>query len=70
MVNIWKTYENKRFILPKEEDIYNFLSSDIEYYMKNFEVLATDNFKTKERYTNRNNDIMTNNKTICIFTNT
>ena len=41
-------YENKRFILPKEEDIYNFLSSDIEYYMKNFEVLATDNFKTKE----------------------
>lgn len=40
--------ENARLILVKEELIYNFLVSDIENYMKKFEVLATDNFKQKE----------------------
>ena len=40
--------KNLRFILPNEEKIYEFLSNDINYYMKKFEVLATDNFKTKE----------------------
>lgn len=37
-----------RLILVDENLIYNFLSSDIETYMKKFEVLATDNFKKKE----------------------
>ena len=40
--------KNSRFILPEEEKIYEFLINDISYYMKSFEVLATDNFKTKE----------------------
>ena len=37
-----------RFILPDDEKIYNFLSEEIMYYMKNFEILATDAFKKKE----------------------
>ena len=40
--------ENARLILVKDEFIYQFLSEDIEKYMKKFEVLATDNFKQKE----------------------
>lgn len=40
--------KNLRFILPNEEKIYEFLTNDINYYMKKFEVLATENFKTKE----------------------
>lgn len=40
--------KNLRFILPNEEKIYEFLTNDINYYMKKFEVLATDNFKSKE----------------------
>ena len=40
--------EKARLILVNENLIYNFLSSDIETYMKKFEVLATDNFKKKE----------------------
>lgn len=40
--------EKARLILVKEEDIYHFLTQDIENYMKKFEVLATDNFKKKE----------------------
>ena len=37
-----------RLILVNEEYIYQFLSQDIETYMKKFEILATDNFKQKE----------------------
>ena len=37
-----------RFILPKNDQIYQFLTEDINEYMQKFEVLATDNFKTKE----------------------
>ena len=37
-----------RFILPKNDQIYQFLIEDINEYMQKFEVLATDNFKTKE----------------------
>lgn len=37
-----------RLILVNEELIYQFLSEDIEMYMKKFEVLATDKFKQKE----------------------
>ena len=40
--------KNVRFILPNNEDIYNFLSNDINLYMEKFEVLVTENFKTKE----------------------
>ena len=40
--------KNLRFILPDEEKIYEFLTNDINYYMKKFEVLATENFKSKE----------------------
>lgn len=39
---------NKRLILVKEEQIYSFLSEEIEEYMKKFEILATQNFKEKE----------------------
>lgn len=39
---------NLRFILTDEEKIYDFLTNDIEYYMKKFEVLVTDNFKSKQ----------------------
>ena len=37
-----------RFILPDNDRIYNFLANDIEIYMQKFEVLATENFKSKE----------------------
>ena len=40
--------QNLRFILPDNDKIYNFLANDIEIYMKRFEVLATENFKSKE----------------------
>ena len=40
--------KNLRFILPDDEKIYNFLQDDINLYMQKFEVLVTDNFKTKE----------------------
>ena len=40
--------KNLRFILPNEEKIYEFLTNDINYYMKKFEVLVTEKFKMKE----------------------
>ena len=40
--------KNLRFILPDDDRIYEFLSNDIKEYMEKFEVLVTDNFKTKE----------------------
>ena len=39
---------NGRLILTNDDLIYSFLTSDIEIYMQKFEVLATENFKTKE----------------------
>lgn len=39
---------NAKLILAKEDDIYNFLTIEIEQYMNKFEVLATENFKQKE----------------------
>ncbi len=36
------------FILPDDDKIYNFLSNDINEYMQKFEVMITDNFKTKQ----------------------
>lgn len=38
----------KRFVLTNDDAIYEFLSNDIEKYMRRFEVLVTDNFKSKE----------------------
>lgn len=40
--------EKKQFILPQEEKIYEFLSETIQEYMQRFEVLVTDNFKSKQ----------------------
>jgi len=36
------------FILPDDDKIYNFLANDINEYMQNFEIMVTDNFKSKE----------------------
>jgi len=40
--------EKKQFILPQEDKIYEFLSETIQDYMQRYEVLVTDNFKTKQ----------------------
>ena len=40
--------KNYRLILANDEEIYNFLSKDIENYMKMFEVLVTKNFKEQK----------------------
>lgn len=40
--------KNLKFILPDDDKIYEFLTNDINYYMKKFEVLVTEEFKTKE----------------------
>ncbi len=40
--------QNSRLILADDEKIYNFLSEEIVFYMKNFEILVTDAFKKKE----------------------
>lgn len=40
--------KNLRFILPNDDAIYHFVSEEINYYMKKFDVLATENFKSKE----------------------
>lgn len=40
--------KNLRFILPDDDKIYEFLTQDIDYYMQQFEVLVTDNFKKNQ----------------------
>ena len=40
--------KNSRLVLTSEDKIYNFLSEEIDIYMKNFEILATDSFKEKQ----------------------
>ena len=40
--------QNSRLILTDDEKIFNFLSEEIMYYMKNFEILVTDSFKKRE----------------------
>ena len=40
--------QNRRFILPDDELIYEFLMNHINIYMKKFNVLVTDNFKTNQ----------------------
>ena len=39
---------NLRLILAEDEKIYNFLSQEIDEYMREFEVMVTDNFKKRE----------------------
>ncbi len=39
---------NLQFILPDNDKIYEFLTEDINYYMRKFDVLATEKFKTKQ----------------------
>ena len=41
-------YFSSSSVSTDDEKIYNFLSEEIMYYMKNFEILATDAFKKKE----------------------
>ena len=36
------------FILPDNDKIYNFLTDEINEYMQKFQIMVTDNFKTKE----------------------
>lgn len=38
----------ENMVLIDEDDIYNFLSNDINKYMEKFEVMVTDKFKTKQ----------------------
>ena len=40
--------KNLRFIMPENDKIYKFLNEDIQNYMQKFEIMATENFKTKE----------------------
>ena len=40
--------KNSRLILANEDKIYNFLANEIDTYIKNFEVMATENFKEKQ----------------------
>ena len=40
--------KNLRFILPDNDKIYEFLTSEINYYMQKYEVLVTEKFKTKQ----------------------
>ena len=40
--------KNLRFILPNDDKIYEFLTEDINVYMQKFDVMVTDNFKTKQ----------------------
>ncbi len=39
---------NLQFILPDNDKIYEFLTEDINYYMRKFDILATEKFKTKQ----------------------
>lgn len=40
--------KNLRFILPNDDKIYEFLTEDINLYMQKFDLMVTDNFKTKQ----------------------
>lgn len=40
--------KNLRFILVNDEEIYMFLTNEINYFMQKFEVMVTENFKSKE----------------------
>ena len=40
--------ENLRFILADNDSIYNFIHNEIDEYMSKYEVMITDNFKSKK----------------------
>ena len=40
--------KNHELVLADEDKIYKFLTDDIQSYMENFEILATDRFKERE----------------------
>ena len=40
--------KNLRFILAEDDEIYSFLTEHINIFMQKFEVMVTDNFKSKE----------------------
>ena len=40
--------KNLKFVLTDDEKIYEFIKNELEEYTKNFEVLATENFKAKK----------------------
>lgn len=40
--------QNNRLVLTDDEKIYNFISEEIFYYMKNFEVLVTEAFRKRD----------------------
>ena len=40
--------KNLRFILPGNDQIYDFLSEDLAYYTQKFATMATERFKTKQ----------------------
>ena len=40
--------KNLRFVITDDEKIYEFITNELDTYIKNFEVLATEKFKTKQ----------------------
>ena len=40
--------KNSRFVLNDDEKIYEFITEELDTYIKHFEVLATEKFKTKQ----------------------
>ena len=40
--------KNLRFVLTNDEKIFNFINDELNSYMKNFEILATEKFKLKQ----------------------
>ena len=49
--------KNHRFVLPNNNDIYEFLSNDIDTYIQKFEIMVTDNFKSKQIRQNKGGNI-------------
>lgn len=48
---------NHRFVLPNNDTIYEFLTYDINEYLQKFEVMVTDNFRTKQIKQNKGGNI-------------
>ena len=40
--------KNLRFVLTDDEKIYEFITDELEYYLKSFEILATEKFNNKK----------------------
>ena len=41
--------KNHRFVLPNNNDIYEFLSNDIDTYIQKFEIMVTDNLNKSDK---------------------